>query len=614
MLAAFVASASWQLALAAGGALLGRAVTGPRGRRVTGVVSAAGHRRPGRPYDDVVTLPDGVTLRTAVVADADAGSRLHRDCWREAYGPITDLAALEQHLADEAGWVARWQAQIEAGFAPLLAVDADGTPVGFARAGASRDEDVPRHPGAVRPLRPGGLVRHRHRPRPLRRRGRHGPGVPVGAGGQRPGPRVLPAPGLRARRRPRALRAVVRLGDQDGPPMTYLDLADPACDVTSPAVHAARERGLVGGDELRLGGAAVRRGERAAARPSVPAGQRAVAGAERPALRPVRRLVEGDPAQPRGRRPRPAAAAALPGVPQAGDRRDGPALPGGWPTSWSTGSRTAGASSSSASSRSRTPPGSSACSSGCPRTTGARSRTGPTTWASPSGSGSPTTCPRIEAALEGLHGYIDEVVADRRAHPRDDLVSTLVRAEESEGRLSGHELGVALVFLAFAGMETTRNQLGLALQTLLARPDQWRLLGERPELGSVRGRGGDAGQPDRHLGDPRGDRGRRPRWACASPPAASSRCSPTRPAPTPPRCRTRRSTSPRSDRRTSASAAACTTAWATSWRAPTWPWPCRCWPGGCRDAAPDGPGRVAAGLGQHRGGGVPDPVPAHARA
>lgn len=90
-----------------------------------------------------MTLPDGVTLRIAVVEDAGAGSRLHRDCWREAYGPITDLAALEQHLADEAGWVARWQAQIEAGFAPLLAVDADGTTVGFARAGASRDEDVP---------------------------------------------------------------------------------------------------------------------------------------------------------------------------------------------------------------------------------------------------------------------------------------------------------------------------------------------------------------------------------------------------------------------------------------------------------------------------------------
>ena len=87
--------------------------------------------------------------------------------------------------------------------------------------------------------------------------------------------------------------------------------------------------------------------------------------------------------------------------------------------------------------------------------------------------------PRIEAALDGLTAYVDEVVADRRVHPREDLVTTLVAADQ----LTDRELSVALVFLAFAGMETTRNQLGLALQTLLAHPDQWRLLGERPELG-----------------------------------------------------------------------------------------------------------------------------------
>ena len=91
--------------------------------------------------------------------------------------------------------------------------------------------------------------------------------------------------------------------------------------------------------------------------------------------------------------------------------------------------------------------------------------------------------PRIEAALTGLHGYLEDVVADRAAHPRDDLVTTLVQAADDGDRLSRHELGVALVFLAFAGMETTRNQLGLALQTLLAHPDQWALLAERPDLG-----------------------------------------------------------------------------------------------------------------------------------
>jgi cytochrome P450 len=88
--------------------------------------------------------------------------------------------------------------------------------------------------------------------------------------------------------------------------------------------------------------------------------------------------------------------------------------------------------------------------------------------------------PRIERAIAELSGYLDEVVADRRRMPRDDLVSTLVAADE----LSDRELSVALVFLAFAGMETTRNQIGLAVQTLLRHPAQWRLLGEQPELGA----------------------------------------------------------------------------------------------------------------------------------
>jgi cytochrome P450 len=93
--------------------------------------------------------------------------------------------------------------------------------------------------------------------------------------------------------------------------------------------------------------------------------------------------------------------------------------------------------------------------------------------------------PRIEAALEGLHQHLAGVVESRRTHPQDDLVTTLLQASSADdGRLTEHELGVALVFLAFAGMETTRNQLGLALQTLLAHPDQWRLLGERPDLGA----------------------------------------------------------------------------------------------------------------------------------
>ena len=90
---------------------------------------------------------------------------------------------------------------------------------------------------------------------------------------------------------------------------------------------------------------------------------------------------------------------------------------------------------------------------------------------------------RVEAALEGLYGFADELIAERTPSPGDDFVSVLVEAHHGEDRLSADELRVALVLLMFGGMDTTRNQLGLAIQTFLDHPDQWRLLAERPELG-----------------------------------------------------------------------------------------------------------------------------------
>ncbi len=90
---------------------------------------------------------------------------------------------------------------------------------------------------------------------------------------------------------------------------------------------------------------------------------------------------------------------------------------------------------------------------------------------------------RVEAALEGLYGYADELIAERTPSPGDDFVSVLVEAHHGDDRLSADELRVALVLLMFGGMDTTRNQLGLAIQTFLGHPDQWRLLAERPELG-----------------------------------------------------------------------------------------------------------------------------------
>ncbi len=96
----------------------------------------------------------------------------------------------------------------------------------------------------------------------------------------------------------------------------------------------------------------------------------------------------------------------------------------------------------------------------------------------------PSHTAEMEAALEGLYGYADALIADRRAAPRDDFVTHLVQANVDEDRLSSEELRDNLVLLIFGGIDTTRNQLGLGIDTFIHHPDQWRLLAERPELAS----------------------------------------------------------------------------------------------------------------------------------
>lgn len=92
---------------------------------------------------------------------------------------------------------------------------------------------------------------------------------------------------------------------------------------------------------------------------------------------------------------------------------------------------------------------------------------------------------RIDAALASMYGYADELIADRREQPGDDFVSTLVAAHVDDDRLSDEELRDMLVLLIFGGIDTTRNQLGLAIQAFVEHPDQWALLGRRPELGKA---------------------------------------------------------------------------------------------------------------------------------
>ncbi len=92
---------------------------------------------------------------------------------------------------------------------------------------------------------------------------------------------------------------------------------------------------------------------------------------------------------------------------------------------------------------------------------------------------------QAEEALEGLYAYADDVVADRERTPRDDFMSHLVAAQHEDDGLSLEELRDHIVFLIFGGMDTTRKQLGLALQTFMEHPRQWELLAGYPELGGA---------------------------------------------------------------------------------------------------------------------------------
>jgi hypothetical protein len=88
--------------------------------------------------------------------------------------------------------------------------------------------------------------------------------------------------------------------------------------------------------------------------------------------------------------------------------------------------------------------------------------------------------PEIQAAFEGLAGYLENFIEERRRAPRDDLVTRLVEAEDSGDRLSPIELRSMIGALLFAGYDTTRNQLGIAMFLFAQHPDQWRLLGDDP--------------------------------------------------------------------------------------------------------------------------------------
>ncbi len=87
---------------------------------------------------------------------------------------------------------------------------------------------------------------------------------------------------------------------------------------------------------------------------------------------------------------------------------------------------------------------------------------------------------KVQSLLGEMWAFLVGTAKERRAEPRDDLISAIATAAPDGDELSDDELAMFLVQLLVAGNETTRNMLSGGLAALADAPDQWaRLVADR---------------------------------------------------------------------------------------------------------------------------------------
>ena len=87
----------------------------------------------------------------------------------------------------------------------------------------------------------------------------------------------------------------------------------------------------------------------------------------------------------------------------------------------------------------------------------------------------------VRKAADEMADYFERIAAERRANPKDDLISVLSEAQEGDG-LSTGELLSFVALLLIAGNETTTNLIGNGMKALLAHPDQLERAMSNPQL------------------------------------------------------------------------------------------------------------------------------------
>ena len=78
----------------------------------------------------------------------------------------------------------------------------------------------------------------------------------------------------------------------------------------------------------------------------------------------------------------------------------------------------------------------------------------------------------MEVARGTMNGYFDMLIAERRAQPRDDLISDMARLQADGAQLSDTELRINLSALLVGGNLTTTDLIGNGVRLLLTHDEQ----------------------------------------------------------------------------------------------------------------------------------------------
>ena len=89
---------------------------------------------------------------------------------------------------------------------------------------------------------------------------------------------------------------------------------------------------------------------------------------------------------------------------------------------------------------------------------------------------------RQAIAMRKLRDYLDALAGNRLAHPSDDLMTTMLRAEQDGRTLSRSQVVVTTMTFLTAGFESTNNLFTNLAHALALHPDAYGTLKARPSL------------------------------------------------------------------------------------------------------------------------------------